>query len=436
MDCAPAPARLAARRRARVLLSSLTTLPMRPEAYETRPAVGARQRLSRPQRVPYPRCPASWLRIAALACLLLALLAPAAAAAGPAGDRARAGRADALRPGRRRARWPSTWTRAARSTRGAPDTPRMPASVEKLYTSAAALRRLGPGGRLSTTVLAETAPDAAGVVDGDLYLRGGGDPTFGTLDARDASPSRSPTRASSGSPAACAATSRRSTAAAACRRRASASTSDVGPLSALTFNRGRSGPPLALLAAPAGALRRGGVHQAAAPARGRRAPRRATGRTPGDGRARDRAGARAPVADLLRLMNPPSDNFMAETLVKVLGARFGGVGQHGGGRARGARGARRARHRAAGRRRLRASRAATARRRATSSTLLAAMRRRRRLHRLAGGRRPDRDARDRMRGTRRAGPLPRQDRHAARRLRAGRLLHDDRAAPTSRSRSS
>jgi D-alanyl-D-alanine carboxypeptidase/D-alanyl-D-alanine-endopeptidase (penicillin-binding protein 4) len=33
-----------------------------------------------------------------------------------------------------------------------------------------------------------------------------------------------------------------------------------------------------------------------------------------------------PVADLLRLMNPPSDNFIAETLVKVLGARFGASG--------------------------------------------------------------------------------------------------------------
>jgi D-alanyl-D-alanine carboxypeptidase/D-alanyl-D-alanine-endopeptidase (penicillin-binding protein 4) len=32
------------------------------------------------------------------------------------------------------------------------------------------------------------------------------------------------------------------------------------------------------------------------------------------------------VAELLRRMNQPSDNFMAETLVKVLGSRFGGEG--------------------------------------------------------------------------------------------------------------
>jgi D-alanyl-D-alanine carboxypeptidase/D-alanyl-D-alanine-endopeptidase (penicillin-binding protein 4) len=32
------------------------------------------------------------------------------------------------------------------------------------------------------------------------------------------------------------------------------------------------------------------------------------------------------MAELVRLMNQPSDNFMAETLIKVLGARFGGAG--------------------------------------------------------------------------------------------------------------
>src|SRR5829696_3859131 len=63
------------------------------------------------------------------------------------------------------------------------DTTRMPASVEKLYTSATALRRLGASGRIDTTVLAETAPTVDGVVEGDLYLRGGGDPTFDAFDS-------------------------------------------------------------------------------------------------------------------------------------------------------------------------------------------------------------------------------------------------------------
>ena len=51
-------------------------------------------------------------------------------------------------------------------------TPRMPASVQKLYTSATALRRFGASGRLTTTVLATAPPDAGGVVRGDLVPEG------------------------------------------------------------------------------------------------------------------------------------------------------------------------------------------------------------------------------------------------------------------------
>src|SRR5437763_2992365 len=58
------------------------------------------------------------------------------------------------------------------------DSGRMPASVEKLYTSATALLRYGGDGRLTTTVLAPALPDADGDIAGDLILRGGGDPTF------------------------------------------------------------------------------------------------------------------------------------------------------------------------------------------------------------------------------------------------------------------
>ncbi|MGH2877017.1 MAG: D-alanyl-D-alanine carboxypeptidase/D-alanyl-D-alanine-endopeptidase, partial [Solirubrobacteraceae bacterium] len=55
---------------------------------------------------------------------------------------------------------------------------RPPASVEKLWTTVALLRRLGPGTRLHTTVLG-SGRLRRGVWHGDLYLRGGGDPTFG-----------------------------------------------------------------------------------------------------------------------------------------------------------------------------------------------------------------------------------------------------------------
>src|SRR5579859_1718166 len=55
---------------------------------------------------------------------------------------------------------------------------RLPAaSSEKLLTSAAALASLGADYRFHTAVLAATPP-AAGVISGDLYLKGTGDPTL------------------------------------------------------------------------------------------------------------------------------------------------------------------------------------------------------------------------------------------------------------------
>lgn len=56
---------------------------------------------------------------------------------------------------------------------------RPPASVEKLYTSVAVLRELGPDATLQTKVLGAGSLGRGGVWHGDLYLRGGGDPTFG-----------------------------------------------------------------------------------------------------------------------------------------------------------------------------------------------------------------------------------------------------------------
>ena len=52
-----------------------------------------------------------------------------------------------------------------------------PASNEKLITSAAALADLGPEFRFRTTVLA-SAPPRNGVLAGELYVRGGGDPSL------------------------------------------------------------------------------------------------------------------------------------------------------------------------------------------------------------------------------------------------------------------
>jgi len=57
------------------------------------------------------------------------------------------------------------------------DNQRVPASVEKLFVSAAAFMREGADARIPTRALAATAP-VGGVVDGPLYLVGRGDPTL------------------------------------------------------------------------------------------------------------------------------------------------------------------------------------------------------------------------------------------------------------------
>jgi len=60
-----------------------------------------------------------------------------------------------------------------------PDAAVVPASVTKLFTATAALRVLGADHRFRTTVRTTSAP-VNGVVAGDLWLVGGGDPVLGT----------------------------------------------------------------------------------------------------------------------------------------------------------------------------------------------------------------------------------------------------------------
>ena len=59
-------------------------------------------------------------------------------------------------------------------------TPRILASNTKLFTTTAALARFGAEGTLGTEVLGTGELDTEGVFRGSLYLRGGGDPTFGS----------------------------------------------------------------------------------------------------------------------------------------------------------------------------------------------------------------------------------------------------------------
>jgi D-alanyl-D-alanine carboxypeptidase/D-alanyl-D-alanine-endopeptidase (penicillin-binding protein 4) len=62
-----------------------------------------------------------------------------------------------------------------------PDLAVTPASVMKLLTATAVLDQIDPRERLRTPVLT-AAPVTAGIVEGDVYLVGGGDPVLGTVD--------------------------------------------------------------------------------------------------------------------------------------------------------------------------------------------------------------------------------------------------------------
>ena len=210
------------------------------------------------------------------------------------------------------------------------DTPRTPASVEKLYTTATALTLYGVEGRLSTRALGDVGADPGGLLIGNLYLRGGGDPNFGAPEAGELADRlildgglREVTGRVIGDESAF--DSRRGPPSAGFRL-----TSDVGPLSALTFNRGRTGlrrpywqpsPPLFAARGLERALERRGVLVGGA-AR--------AGSTPRDALPLAEQPS-ATMAELARVTNRPSDNFNAETLIKALGSEFGTGGSTGAG---------------------------------------------------------------------------------------------------------
>jgi D-alanyl-D-alanine carboxypeptidase/D-alanyl-D-alanine-endopeptidase (penicillin-binding protein 4) len=204
------------------------------------------------------------------------------------------------------------------------DVPRMPASVEKLYTSSTALLLYGAQGHLTTTVLAPALPDETGLVQGNLVLRGGGDPTLDKptlakladrlvngglthLDGRVVG-DESAFDAFRGVPSS-----------------GYALTSDVGPLSALAYDHGVTGkrrpfwqrnPAQFTADALTRMLRRRGVEIDGSP----RAGKASTDMVP------LLEWSSPALGDIVRRMNQPSDNYMAETLAKDLGADFGSAG--------------------------------------------------------------------------------------------------------------
>jgi serine-type D-Ala-D-Ala carboxypeptidase/endopeptidase (penicillin-binding protein 4) len=203
---------------------------------------------------------------------------------------------------------------------------RIPASVEKLYTTAAALQQFGPQGTIPTDVLGAAVVDpATGVLAGNLYLRGNGDPSF---DAKAAGLLADILIERTGLTEVDGRVVGDETVFDGLRGPPSEgyrTSSWVGPLSALTFNRGFTGrrrplfqasPPAFAAKAFTATLERRGVTV-------RRSAR--SGVTLST--AVSLAGLNSPgIENLVASMNVPSDNFIAETLIKALGARFGSGG--------------------------------------------------------------------------------------------------------------
>jgi serine-type D-Ala-D-Ala carboxypeptidase/endopeptidase (penicillin-binding protein 4) len=207
---------------------------------------------------------------------------------------------------------------------------RAPASVEKLYTSVAMLTEIGPSARIHTTLLGTGHLGPDGVWHGNLYLRGGGDPTFGdgTFN-RNWEQGYGPTA---------------SELVALLRARGisevtgsvfgdaslfdnlrggpnSGGAPDIGDLggqlSALTYDHGASTGKLSpgAFAAKELAITMSAAHIRANPGTiTATAPRSAV---------KLATVASPPVSVMLRLMDVPSDDFFAEMFTKLLGAHYG-----------------------------------------------------------------------------------------------------------------
>ncbi len=215
---------------------------------------------------------------------------------------------------------------------------RLPASVEKLWTTTTALLELGPDATLQTRVFGVGKLERNGTFAGTIYLRGGGDPTFGsgTFDhiMYDA-----------GATVQKLATSLREAGIRRIQGRIvgdesyfdrlrggpdtgyQANLETEGSLSALSFDAGftnlhenqlDANPPLVATQAFTVALRAAGIDvPASTPI--------TTGITPPSATLLTSESSPT-LAKLMLLTNSPSDNFFAETLLKDLGARFGGRG--------------------------------------------------------------------------------------------------------------
>jgi D-alanyl-D-alanine carboxypeptidase/D-alanyl-D-alanine-endopeptidase (penicillin-binding protein 4) len=212
-------------------------------------------------------------------------------------------------------------------------TPRPPASVEKLYTTYAVLKDLGPEAELQTTVLGTGHLAPGGVWDGNLYVRGGGDPTFGdgtfnqiweqgygpTAVQLVAQLRRHGIRRITGS--VIGDTSLFDSLPGGPNTGYAPDLPDLGgELSALSYDHGSTdghvSPGAFAVRELVLTMHGAGIHARA---------RKFTATTPAGAQPLASVSS-PPTATLVRLMDVPSDDFFAEMLAKQLGVRFGGAG--------------------------------------------------------------------------------------------------------------
>jgi serine-type D-Ala-D-Ala carboxypeptidase/endopeptidase (penicillin-binding protein 4) len=199
------------------------------------------------------------------------------------------------------------------------DAPRAPASVEKLYTTASVVMRFGPDATLPTSVAGRGFLDPDGVWRGDLYLHGGGDPTLDREDLQRLSRALGAAGILRVDGSILGDESRFDALRGSFDSGGAYDRDIGGVLSALALNRGfsKDGRPAAQAAGQfAKILRADGI---------RVEGHSGAGTTPAE--AHELASVDSPpMRDLIRLINVPSDNFLAEMLVKDLGAAFSGAG--------------------------------------------------------------------------------------------------------------
>jgi D-alanyl-D-alanine carboxypeptidase/D-alanyl-D-alanine-endopeptidase (penicillin-binding protein 4) len=218
------------------------------------------------------------------------------------------------------------------------NTPRLPASVEKLYTTTTALTRFGANANLSTTVLG-SGQQRGSTFQGTLYLRGGGDPTFGSAGFDSRAYGAGATMQHLVSNLVSVTGIKRLQGSVVADEtifdtdRGTPATGNQpsveveGELSGLSYNRGWASSDGSSYT-PHPALEAGQQFVAALQAAGVKVPRRirvTAGSTPQAAHTLASAGSPR-IATLIALTNTPSDNFFAEMLAKGLGARFGSGG--------------------------------------------------------------------------------------------------------------